>query len=216
MSDISAEKLDQTKKKLASNGYSLIKKLGEGTKGIAYEMKGNKVLKITLDRSEAEASSIIVGKKLKHICEIYRVFSFKSIDRIYCIEQELLKPLANKSGNSTIFDAMEEEISEFADKYDTFMELSSSKDFLKKLKTIVDLMKKEGTSKQIIKFTTQIYEGLYELNMNGIIFFDMHPGNLGYDQNGVLKIMDLGYSKSKKDSDIEVLPEMKQIIETIK
>jgi len=64
------------------------------------------------------------------------------------------------------------------------------------------------------KFFLSMLNAYEELKKYRIKWPDFHSKNVMIDQKGDYKIIDIGISKSPK-SDIEVLPEMKQIIETI-
>lgn len=65
--------------------------LGSGAYGVAFLLKSGNVLKITEDYDEAETSSSLIGKKLKNVYHVYKVFQLKSFRKIFFIEQELLK-----------------------------------------------------------------------------------------------------------------------------
>lgn len=52
--------------------------LGSGYFGAAHDIGNNKVLKLTRDKSEAINSQKLIGKKLKHIADIYEVKQFVS------------------------------------------------------------------------------------------------------------------------------------------
>jgi hypothetical protein len=71
--------------------------LGAGTQGPAYDMGGNKVLKVTTDKSEAQASLKLKGKNLKHVNNFYDVFKFPpggpAKGDLYGIIQDKLTPL---------------------------------------------------------------------------------------------------------------------------
>lgn len=54
-------------------GKTIVKKLGAGTKGIAYLTNDNKVLKITDSTREANEFAKVKGKKFKHLVNIYDV-----------------------------------------------------------------------------------------------------------------------------------------------
>jgi len=78
-------------KKLADAGYVLGRCLGEGEHGIAYTLKGNpQILKVTVDQAEAQTSAQLIGKKLKNVATIFKVFRFTSFQGAYFILQEKL------------------------------------------------------------------------------------------------------------------------------
>lgn len=55
-----------------------IKKLGEGAYGSAFDIRDNKVLKITSDASEAFFANKLKGKKLENVYQIYEVYELTS------------------------------------------------------------------------------------------------------------------------------------------
>lgn len=74
-----------------------MEQLGKGSNGIAYDIGENRVLKVTMDGSEARASNHIKGKDLKHVCKIFDVFKFKGKGKpFYGIIQEKLQPLSTQ------------------------------------------------------------------------------------------------------------------------
>jgi hypothetical protein len=59
--------------------------IGGGMFGFAHDIGDNKILKITKDKTEAINSNKIIGKRMKHIANIYDVKQFTSNDRVYYI-----------------------------------------------------------------------------------------------------------------------------------
>jgi hypothetical protein len=86
-------------------GITSYKHLGGGLFGHAYDIGGNKVLKVTTDHTEAINSKKIVGKNLKHIANIYSVKSLNLDKTYYIITLEKLKQAQNKL--STLFRNLE-------------------------------------------------------------------------------------------------------------
>jgi len=79
--------------KLAAMGYNIEKKLGSGHYGNAFLLDNGRVLKVTRDDTEAKSANIVKNKhNLYNIYKVYRVFKFKSISKLYFIEQERLFP----------------------------------------------------------------------------------------------------------------------------
>lgn len=77
-----------------------LKKLGNGKDGVAFDINGRQVLKVTTDPREAQASMSIKGKSFKHIVRISDVFSFLPQEGItteyYGIVEEKLQPLSGQ------------------------------------------------------------------------------------------------------------------------
>jgi cytidyltransferase-like protein len=53
-----------------------LKELGHGQDGVAYDMGGARVLKVTTDEPEAQASLTIKGSPKQHVVKVYDVFRF--------------------------------------------------------------------------------------------------------------------------------------------
>jgi len=79
--------------------------LGSGTKGYAYYIPNNKVLKITTDKTEAAESFKIKGKKLKNISNIYDVYALHGrYEGFYVIISELLDKTEDIDNGEDWFD----------------------------------------------------------------------------------------------------------------
>lgn len=85
--------MDKIFEKLGITSY---KHLGGGMFGHAYDIGGNKVLKITKDETEAINSKKIVGKNLNHIANIYSIKTLNLDNKYYIIILEKLKEAQNK------------------------------------------------------------------------------------------------------------------------
>lgn len=68
--------IQNNRQKLAAIGVNPGAKLGAGTMGVAYDCGGDKILKITVDKSEASSNFVLRGRQLKHVNQIERVFKF--------------------------------------------------------------------------------------------------------------------------------------------
>lgn len=105
LSTVGKDSLDQTlklnaKRLMAVKNIDVEKlhALGNGEMGIAYDMGGGKVLKVTTDAAEAKSSNLIKGRNLTHVVRIDDVFRFgKSVAKepLYGIVQEKLTPLSD-------------------------------------------------------------------------------------------------------------------------
>lgn len=73
---------------------SLTNYIGGGAWGIAYEIPGNKVLKITMHNSEISNSKHFLGKKNEFLANIYKVYSIKNTYHTAII-MEKLQPLGS-------------------------------------------------------------------------------------------------------------------------
>lgn len=69
--------VDRNRVKLVELGIDVGAPLGNGQMGVAFDAGGGRVLKVTVDRTEAAACSTLIGKKLKHVNTVYEIFWFK-------------------------------------------------------------------------------------------------------------------------------------------
>lgn len=91
----------ETHEKIALKlGVNVIKGLGAGTKGTAYELSNGLVMKITRDESEYYQASELKGKDIKHLCNIFETYYVKSKEyehlNIFVILQEKIDTSRNK------------------------------------------------------------------------------------------------------------------------
>lgn len=85
--------IETIKTKLAKQGYRLQKRVGVGTYGVAFSTNKGKIIKITSDPDELQTSVQLVGKNLKHVVKIFKVFRLTSLPELGFILQEKLEPL---------------------------------------------------------------------------------------------------------------------------
>lgn len=180
--------------KLRSQKIALGAELGSGSRGIAYELPMTRqALKITSDKSEANAANILVGKKLKNVCEFYRIFQFDSTG-YYGIVQELLEPLSYGSNIQFLEKCLNHEVISHAI---TQSQMPNwEEEVLAELQSYS--MRETVSDKQIDvaeRGIKEIMNGIKEIHQNGINFIDLHSGNVML-RGDVCVIIDLGYSKS--------------------
>lgn len=147
--------------------------LGSGTRGMAFDIGGGKILKITNDASEARASSAIIGKKLRGIWQVFdvrRTWEDGLLYGYYFIigeklkhnvsrAQEIRKEFGGGSGDSDLWKEP---------RFKNYIE-DAEPDF------------------------KEIAYGLRNLNKLGISWKDMKLGNIMFRGNKPV-IIDLGYS----------------------
>jgi len=204
--------------KLKSIDVSKLRKLGAGTKGIAYDVGGGKVLKVTSDHTEAQASHSITGDTLNNVVKIFDVFKFgkvKSNDTLYGIVQEKLAPLSSTEQKEIVelfnfIDASSKLLTSIAtETWDQFVNKLYSEiedDVTKELG--VDPKSPAGENK-IRKVAANkhaaIVGKLKKYNIHGMIsdlrksniqFADYHEGNV-MKRGSEYVINDLGMSKSQ-------------------
>jgi hypothetical protein len=161
-----------------------------GAQGTPVDIGGT-VLKFTTDRTEANASYRIKGKKLKNVANIYNVFELDS-EHVYVIHQELLDPLdkdvkigwsylkfrkiinnyfRNKDKNKALEDFSEEAQYEYGDLNMPIVE-------------------------KMHKVLEQALNAADELMAHKIIAPDRHDDNVMQRMDGTIVLIDLGLSRS--------------------
>lgn len=198
---------------LKKNKYYLGKFLGSGANGHAFVQKDDptKVLKITIDDTEANACARLVGVELKNVAKIFEVYKLKISARTkYLIVQERLNEFSSQEEMyiDTLFYMWEDYDSIDIAKYKNFKQFwEHYLDFLSS-KNIgrcaadagmaTEDFKKLLSSKKFLIIAEQLFNGLRELGKNKIKFYDYHAGNVLKDRQGNLKIIDLGVSVSPR------------------
>jgi serine/threonine protein kinase len=178
--------LQKWDEKLKSLNLKPVSELGEGTQGVAYALEDpNKVLKVTEDSREANAAQKIVGKKYKHIYEVYRVFQFDS-SGFFGIVQERLKRVEGDTEISAI-NAVKGLLNDF--------HKSGAKDE-ELLQEIDHIIQKEISDPKGQKIAKDLANGMIELKKIGIEYSDLWLPNIMQRNNGDYVIIDLGYSRS--------------------
>lgn len=88
--------LQANKDKLAKKGINVdqLKQLGVGTMGVAYDL-GDRVLKVTKDKKEAQASAIVAGKNIPNIVQVYDIWKFPGVNW-YGLIIEKLTPVSKE------------------------------------------------------------------------------------------------------------------------
>ena len=163
------------------------KSLGEETKGVAYDIGRNKVIKITKDSSEADASSIVAKKgRVEGVNKIYGVYKWKFYPDYYIIVQDKVKMDEDRA-----YKASDDIYATFIDLYPKIPEedaLDSINYTNAVVKEMIDILDN--------KDSISLIKGLSNLLKLGILYRDLHEGNIGFDKSNKAVIIDLGYSKS--------------------
>jgi len=174
-------------------------KIGSGRNGIAYKYD-DKVLKITMDESEAEMKYKLINLKLKHLPHIYKVYklSIESLrkygyngdDNIFVIIQEYAQPLSQDWGN--FLEILGEVASE--DEIDGWPDgayLDTTADYIKNFNAVRRAMSSLYTFKGVMY--NSFYELLREMHRLGIDSIDFIPSNFGLNHSGDLIFFDIGF-----------------------
>lgn len=169
--------------KLRKRGFEIGRELGSGTRGRVYELTGNLVLKITNDRSEAEASQHVKDNPHQNIVKFVGIFKIPKIlsnklsdgydDELYAIILEKLLPLNDYE--SDLINSQRD--------FDTY----HAEQFSAKFKFLTP---------QDRKIILPIMLALKHLEKLDISYRDVHAGNVMKTAGGVYKLIDLGYSQS--------------------
>ena len=172
--------------KLKKDGYNLKKKLGEGGYGYAYELDNGRVLKITTDKREANASSLVVGKNFKNVAKIYEVWEYNKFASWYFIEQEKLSPI-NKKDVEKWLELDNDKISLGKFLHQVFIGELSLVDAKEKLE--------QNKGEPYYNFVQDMIQAAKELLSLNIVWKDLHVDNV-LKSGSTYKVIDLGYSKS--------------------
>ena len=182
-----------------------IKFLSNGSNGFALDIGGDKVLKVTNHKQEAETAAWSIEYDFRWIVKVYDVFKVKSDkpfpkrlpirlpyweDVYFIIEEKLqTQPVMTQVANFlSIFvscfnhDKIRKTgILFYLDKYKVKKYFNSNE---------VDL--------QIRETYKEVYELLYNLQTHyGLKYLDFQSGNVGRDEKGVLKIFDVYFYRKK-------------------
>jgi len=210
--------IERVSKALPQYKFDKFDTLGRGQNGTAYDIGNNIVLKLTTDQTEARASNVIKGKKLKYTNEIYDVFSFIDTTgiRLYLIFQKLLAEIDNKNINIMI-----DEFCDFLTENDNYWKPTSTESRIEKIIDSFFDIYKEQDVKFYEKFSKKrdFFKKLYTFILNSreelekykVFFYDYHSGNIMLDSNGDFKLIDLGYSTAPEtEIELKVLESFKK------
>jgi hypothetical protein len=188
------------------------RELGRGTRGIAYDVGGGKVLKITDDQSEAKAASVLKTKQVDFAVHVYGVFELAG-SGYYGILQELLQPLPGHIRASV------ERAMVALDFRERLEESGDLNHFFITFDRDMQELESQGETREIAKLTSafgvlekygifEIAKGLQQL---GIQFTDYHTGLKDGNQGNLMMrgdkvvVLDLGHSKVQGGGAIDVV-----------
>ncbi len=176
-------------------GYESPRYVGKGTYGLAYDIGGDKIMKVTSDKSEAVESLKIKGKTMKHLADVYEVYYItpkqdSEIPESYVIILEKLKtdePYFNKMLRRVYYvfnNILKLDFNNTIDDYVFYGRNDNEKE-------INQYMSKNPED-------SKFYYGLLaiadEARQYGIQSTDyINSSNLGYKKNGELGFFDMGF-----------------------
>ena len=192
--------------------------LGCGSYGCAMSIGDDRVLKLTSDPDEVQASHTIVGRKLEHVAEMYgayflgdiRVFNHQTrmdhrVGAIVLEEMDEVGFYVAHHLQGIHEKTYREVINDVKDQYEVWpheLEAISRESARQRLKraseAIIHALDERKNEEH-----RSIARGVAELYRLGVYVVDVHPGNVGYRIVGtriVNKIFDLGVSSVPEES----------------
>ena len=139
--------------------------LNKGDFGNAYDISDNKVIKITRDNNEFIQTFNILGNDSYNLPEVYEMRVFP--DGTLGILMEKL---------------VTDDVEDLFNSWNLECEIAE-----------VDLMNFDSDDlidKNLKKFVDDIQYSIFEFNKKGVVFFDIHDGNIGLNKNGNYVLFD--------------------------
>lgn len=173
--------------------------LGSGTMGYAWKL-GDSVLKLSVDRHEAVTSTVLLGRDLDHVIEIYDVGEIAKVrpEPVYAIMQDYLP--------GDLSEEEETSIMRIFGSYAFFAQSNLDDPVYLNIQLARDeylMSRMESTMHAFLdgieqfEIWDEILEGLLELASLGIGYMDIHPGNVRKDASGRYVLFDIGRSVSE-------------------
>ncbi len=186
--------------------------LGGGNRGEAYLLNDNKVLKITNDYKEYSSAMIIKNRNLKHIINVYDVWSVdctydeEETEIIYVIIEEYIDTSSKKDIVTKFVSVFKHawfcvyfpdiERRRKATSYDLDEYMRDPKNHLDAIDYTKQFVLKEGAKNNLHNEFGKIYDQLIsayvELYQNAPdSHLDLNDGNIGFTSDGILKVFDM-------------------------
>lgn len=194
--------------------------LGTGTRGTAFDVGSDRVVKVTNDAKEAQAASALVGKDIPGIVRFYAVWKFGD-SSLYGVLQEKLEPISDEEGkefnaalvatglpvwikrsggdwNNAKALTKQYVLDNIKKKFAGNMNSPEAQAFAKKAN--------EGWNNLVTKW--RLRDTFKTLTEIGIDFHDYHAGNMMRRKDGTLVLIDLGMSNIRaQGGEIETVTE---------
>ena len=176
--------------------------IGYGSQGAAFDVGGGRVLKVTYDAKEANASARVMGMKLPNIVRVYDVFRFPVGD-VYGILQERLSQMPAADKNEFV-----EFVTDVIVESGTFSQLWWIGDWDTIVETAIEGAKEDDDATpesvarirrelSVLREKYQMDKIVAQLKRAQIKFRDFHGGNLML-RGSEHVLIDLGYSQAPK------------------
>ena len=184
-----------------------LKQVGVGTRGTAYSVGNDKVLKVTADDKEALASLKLVGQDLPSVVRIFDVWRFGDTG-FYGIYQESLVPLSkpesDRINNALLMTLLPVWIAKNGYNWEVaktktieYVVYQMKRKFGNNTRSpeAIAYMKQANEDWNLLSKTLNLRGMLESLASVGISYHDFHAGNLMKRQDGTTVLIDLGLSK---------------------
>jgi cytidyltransferase-like protein len=236
--------INKNLEKLAKKGINgnAAKQIGQGTRGVAFDIGNNRVLKISNDVQEAIAANKLKEFNLKHVVRFFDVFRFPEEDpklgHVYGVVQEKLIPLGGADSSNQQVSGESAELNNALIKLQLPQTIyKSGYDWDRTKQMVAEFVQSEIKRKYpqfssddidrkyaekyaaemngYWKICTQkfhIGDMVQELSAKGVKFHDYHAGNIMKRPNGEYVLIDIGYSKVAGGKEPGVL---ERVMETI-
>lgn len=161
-------------KDLIEKRFPNAKYLDHGTNGIAYDLGNNRILKITVDYSEAIFASKFTNHNLKHVVQVYDIeFLGKANLQAYQYDKKNTHPFSLWGIIIEKVTPLTTEEEDYFSRYESIQKLHPDKFDARMHNEIVSLKN--------------------ELSQHRLSSVDIVPYNLGWNSKGNLVVLDLGF-----------------------
>lgn len=180
-------------------GFNTPKFLGSGNFGVAYDIGGDRVLKITTDHTEANENMVLLGKPLKYIAKPFNVYKIESEsgrvdDDTYAIILEKLETDVEKftrlrkrldyAFNKILDLSLADVLADYVADYISDGDMQKISAYLQK-------------NPEDAEFFYSLIRIADEAKSYGVDSIDyINPRNLGYMKNGAIGFFDVGFGNA--------------------